>query len=248
MTPSLAKILNKVAELKAKWDSLNPLPAKTLETLRKDWEITHTYHSNAIEGNTLTLNETKAILLDGVTISGKTLREHLEVVNHREAMRFVTRLASSDAPLQEKEILELHRYILTGIQSEDAGRYRSVRIRVAGAQRIFPNPLKVPELMSKLVEDVNTFEGNDVLQASFAHYQLVAIHPFVDGNGRTARLLMNLLLLRNQYPPVLLPVEKRSQYYDALSAADEGNMVLFDELIAQTVLENLETLVEFSLI
>lgn len=243
MTPSLAKILDTIAKLKAKWDSLNPLPTSTLQSLRKDWEITHTYHSNAIEGNTLTLNETKAILLDGVTISGKTLREHLEVVNHREAMRFITRLASSNTPLQEKEILELHRYILTGIQSEEAGCYRNVRIRVAGAQRVFPNPLKVPELMGKLVEDINLFEGNDVLQASFAHYQLVAIHPFIDGNGRTARLLMNLLLLRNQYPPVLLPVEKRSHYYDALSAADEGNMALFDELIARAVIKSLTGIV-----
>ena len=239
MTPSLTKILNKITELKIKWDSLNPLPVSTLQTLRKDWEVTHTYHSNAIEGNTLTLNETKAILLDGVTISGKTLREHLEVVNHREAMHFITRLASSNIPLKEVEILELHRYILTGIQSEAAGYYRNMRVRVAGAKRVFPNPLKVPELMSKLVKDINTFEGHNVLQASLAHYKLVAIHPFIDGNGRTARLLMNLLLSRQQYPPVLLPVEKRSEYYDALSVADEGNIALFNELIARSVLESL---------
>ena len=124
-----------------------PLQPELWEEIRADWEITHTYHSNAIEGNTLTLFETKAVLLDGITISGKPLREHLEAVNHREAMRLMWKLSQCSVPLLESEILDLHRLILMGIQSEAAGQYRNVRVRVAGSERIFPNSLKVHDLM-----------------------------------------------------------------------------------------------------
>jgi Fic family protein len=120
-------------------------------------------------------------LKDGITIAGKPLREHLEAINHREAMRLMTRLAQSGTPLLETEILELHRTILTGIQSEDAGVYRTVRVRVAGSMRIFPNPVKVPELMGAFVEDVNAMQSHPVVIAARAHYGLVAIHPGADG-------------------------------------------------------------------
>ena len=184
------------------------------EEIRADWEITHTYHSNAIEGNTLTLFETKAVLLDGITISGKLLREYLEAVNHRKAMRLLRKLSQRSTPLLEREILDLHHLILMGIQSEVAGQYRTVRVRVVGSERIFPNPLKIPDLIHDFVQAVNSHTQHPVLQATKAHYQLVAIHPFVDGNGRTARLLMNLLLIRAGYPPALLPIAERARYYE----------------------------------
>lgn len=243
MTP-LKTLLARVDSLKAQWDAARPIPAALLEQLREDSEVLLTYHSNAIEGNTLTLGETKAILLDGITIAGKPLREHLEAVNHREALRLMTRLAQTGTRLLETEVLELHRAILTGIQSEDAGVYRTVRVRVAGSMRIFPNPLKVPELMAAFVTDVNTLQAHPVVIAARAHYGLVAIHPFVDGNGRSARLLMNLLLLRHTYPPVLVPVELRARYYDALEAANNGDLEPFDALIAGVVIASLERVLE----
>jgi Domain of unknown function (DUF932)/Fic/DOC family len=181
----LETLLARVDSLKAEWDAARPIPAPLLEQLRTDWEVLLTYHSNAIEGSTLTLGETKAILLDGITIAGKPLREHLEAINHREAMRLMTRLAQSGTLLLETELLELQRTILTRIQSEDAGVYRTVRVRVAGSMRVFPNPVKVPELMGVFVEDVNVMQSHPVVIAARAHYGLVAIHPFADGVCKT---------------------------------------------------------------
>jgi Fic family protein len=212
----LETLLARVNTLKAQWDAARPM----------------------------TLGETKAILLDGITIAGKPLREHLEAINHREAMRLMTRLAQSGTPLLETELLDLHRTILTGIQSEDAGVYRTVRVRVAGSMRVFPNPVKVPELMGAFVEDVNAMQSHPVVIAARAHYGLVAIHPFSDGNGRTARLLMNLLLLRHTFPPVLVPIELRARYYDALEAANNGDLEPFDALIASVVIASLERVLE----
>jgi len=232
---TLEQLLARIDQLKARFDAARPLPEVTVASLREDWEVTHTYHSNAIEGSTLTLGETKAILLDGITISGKPLREHLEAVNHREAMRLMERIAAVDKPLSEDEILDLHRVILTGIQSEDAGVYRQVRVRVAGSLRIFPNPLKVPDLTKAFVDEINALVAHPVIKAARAHYGLVAIHPFTDGNGRTARLLMNLLLLRAGYPPTLLPVTERARYYDALEEANNDRLDAFDLLIAEAV-------------
>jgi Fic family protein len=235
--------LQTIDNLKRRWDKLLPLEPRLLETLRLDWEITHTYNSNAIEGNTLTLGETKAILLDGITIGGKPLREHLEAVNHRSAMRLMQQLSVQQTPILETEILGLHRHILTGIQDGDAGRYRNTRVRVVGSSRIFPNPLKVPELMQQFVSSVDSHQ-HPVLQASRVHFGLVHIHPFADGNGRTARLLMNLLLLRHGYPPALVPLEVRARYYDALETANTGDLDPFDGLIAELVRNSLEQLLE----
>lgn len=240
----LQALLTEIDSLKARFTAAFPLPSETLASLREDWEVLYTYHSNAIEGNTLTLGETKAVLLDGVTISGKPLREHLEAVNHREAMRLMERLATVVKPLELSEILELHRTILTGIQTEDAGRYRSVRVRVAGSMRVFPNPLKVPEQMDVFVAEVNALDVHPVLRAAGAHYGLVAIHPFIDGNGRTARLLMNLLLVRSGYPPALLPVEERARYYDALEAANNGKLEPFEVYIAEATRASLARVLE----
>ena len=245
MDTNLSALLAELDALRLRLDAARPLSLSALRQLREDWEITHTYHSNAIEGSTLTLGETKAILLDGVTVSGKPLREHLEAVNHREAMRLMTRLAKEAAPLREADILELHRTILTGIQSDEAGRYRSVRVRIAGSAHVFPNSLKVPELMSAFVQKVNAFEGHEALRAVRAHYDFVAIHPFIDGNGRTARLLMNLLLLREGYVPALLIVEQRGAYYDALESANMGDSLPFEILMLQTVVHSLKDVLEF---
>ena len=144
-----------------------------------------TFNSNAIEGSTLSLAETKAVLLDGVTVSGHPLREHLEAVNHREAWRLMRRMAGTPGPLLEDDLLSLHRAILTGIQTEDAGVYRRDRVRVVGSSLIFPNPLKVPDLMGELLHTLTRLSGelHPVTLSARAHYRLVAIHSFNDGNG-----------------------------------------------------------------
>ncbi|WP_424951006.1 Fic family protein [Deinococcus sp.] len=226
----------------AELDTLNarlqsyPLPDSLRLSLEADWEVTQTYNSNAIEGNTLTLAETKAVLLDGVTVSGHPLREHLEAVNHKEAWRLMRRMSAVSSPLLEDDLLSLHRVILTGIQTEDAGVYRRDRVRVVGSSLIFPNPLKVPELMGVFVDTVNTEASlHPVLTAARAHYRLVAVHPFADGNGRTARLLMNLLLIRAGFPPALLPVTERAAYYAALEVANGGDLGAFEALIVGRV-------------
>ena len=214
------------------WLKSYPLPDSLRLSLEADQEVTQTYNSNAIEGNTLTLAETKAVLLDGVTVSGHPLREHLEAVNHKEAWRLMRRLSTSPGPLLEDDVLSIHRVILSGIQTEDAGVYRRDRVRVVGSSLIFPNPLKVPELMGGFIDTVNAEASlHPVLMAAHAHYRLVAIHPFADGNGRTARLLMNLLLIRSGFPPALLPVTERAAYYAALEVANGGDLGAFETLI-----------------
>lgn len=240
------------AEALAQLDALNarlstyPLPASLRASIEADWEVSHTYNSNAIEGNTLSLAETKAVLLDGVTVSGHPLREHLEAVNHREAWRLMRRMAARPAPLAEGDVLDLHRTILTGIQSEDAGVYRRDRVRVVGSSRIFPNPLKVPQLMGELLSNLNVQAGelHPATLAARAHYGLVAVHPFIDGNGRTARLLMNLLLIRAGYPPALIPVTGRAEYYAALEEANGGNLAPFEALVMGRVLAAVRDLLE----
>ncbi len=226
------------ADALAELDTLNarlqsyPLPDSLRRGIEADWEVTQTYNSNAIEGNTLTLAETKAVLLDGVTVSGHPLREHLEAVNHKEAWRLMRRMSGTPGPLLEDDLLSLHRAILTGIQTEDAGVYRRDRVRVVGSSLIFPNPLKVPDLMGAFVDTVNAEASlHPVLTAAHAHYRLVAVHPFADGNGRTARLLMNLLLIRAGFPPALLPVTERAAYYAALEVANGGDLGAFEALI-----------------
>ena len=236
------------AEALAQLDALNvrltahPLPASLEASIEADWEVTQTYNSNAIEGNTLSLAETKAVLLDGVTVGGHPLREHLEAVNHREAWRLMRRMAAGPAPLGEGDILSLHRAILTGIQTEDAGVYRRDRVRVVGSARIFPNPLKVPELMGAFVGELNRDAAHPVTVAARAHYGLVAVHPFIDGNGRTARLLMNLFLIRAGYPPALIPVSRRAEYYTALELANDGDFPPFAAFIVGQVGEGVRDL------
>lgn len=238
------------ADLLREIDALNvrlrsyPLPPSLAASIEADWEVSQTYNSNAIEGNTLSLAETKAVLLDGVTVSGHPLREHLEAVNHREAWRLMRRMAARPAPLDEGDVLDLHRVILTGIQSDDAGVYRRDRVRVVGSSRIFPNPLKVPQLMGELVGELNAQAGelHPVTLAARAHYGLVAVHPFIDGNGRTARLLMNLLLIRAGYPPALIPVTGRATYYAALEEANGGNFQPFEAFIGWHVLDGVRDL------
>lgn len=211
--------LDILSQKKEKLDSLRPLPENSIKSLKEKLILDWTYHSNAIEGNTLTIYETKVVLENGITVAGKTLKEHLEVINHKEAILYLEELIKNNTSLSEWEIKSLHKLILKGIDDKNAGVYRKENVYISGASFTPPDYTQVPYLMSQLVERINNLEAHPVVKASILHADFVKIHPFIDGNGRTARLLMNLELMRNGYPIAIIPKEIRAYYYQALDKA-----------------------------
>ncbi|MEO7098462.1 MAG: Fic family protein [Luteolibacter sp.] len=232
-----APAFQEIDALKARLDQYRPLDPAIVANLREDLIVRWTYHSNAIEGNTLTLRETK-VALEGITIGGKSLREHLEAVNHRDAILLLEELVQKNGPLDEWTIKSLHHLILKSINDDNAGRYRTVNVRISGAEHLPPDQLVVPELMEKFIAWYRdeAMALHPVERAARVHSDFVKIHPFVDGNGRTSRLLMNLELLKSGYPAAVLPVERRLEYYAALDQDHaHGNPEPFLALIADIV-------------
>ncbi len=213
------KTFPEIDRLKATLDQHRPLDPAIVRNLREDLIVRWTYHSNAIEGNTLTLQETK-VALEGITIGGKSIREHLEAVNHKNAILLLEDLVQKGEPLTEWTIKSLHQHILKSIDDDNAGRYRTVNVRISGAQHLPPNHVRVPELMERFITWYQTeaLALHPVERAARVHSDFVKIHPFADGNGRTSRLLMNLELMKSGYPPAVLPVDVRLAYYTALDA------------------------------
>lgn len=236
-----SKIFQRLETKKAILDKSRPLPKSVLLKLREQMIIELTYNSNAIEGNTLTLKETRLVLEEGITITGKSLREHFEANNHRDAMLLLENLIKK-RKIGERDILAIHGIILKNIEKEFSGRYRHGQVRILGSKHLPPNYLKVPQLMEELIPWINKNpEKLGVVEFSaLAHYRLVKIHPFYDGNGRTARLLMNLILMKAGYPWVIVPVNDRKRYFDALEKADEGDYVPFVNLMGQFIEHSLD--------
>lgn len=217
-------IYRQMDEQKKKLDSFRPLPPEIVSNLHEDLVLRWTYHSNAIEGNTLTLKETK-VALEGITVGGKTMREHFEAINHREAILFVEDLVRKNEPLSEWQIKSIHQLILKNIDDKNAGTYRKTNVIISGADHVPPDALHVESEMQNFI---NWYQNDGaalhpVERAARVHADFVKIHPFVDGNGRTSRLLMNLELMKSGFPPVVLPVEKRLEYYEALDTAHTKN-------------------------
>ena len=216
--------ISRLREKQELLDSYRPLPAVLVKNLEDWFRVELTYTSNAIEGDTLTRRETALVVEKGLTVGGKTLVEHLEATNHAHALDWVRQQASRSArQLTEKDILSIHEIILIGIDSPNAGFYRSVPVRISGSTVVLPNPRKVPDLMEAFVTWLQ--QGPDlhpVELAAEAHYRLVTIHPFADGNGRTARLLMNLILLMTGYPTAIIRKLDREAYLGALEKAQLG--------------------------
>jgi Fic family protein len=211
----MEQLLAAIAVKKAALDDLRPLAIDALRSLQKYYDVELTYSSNAIEGNTLTLRETAEVIEHGVTVGGKTLKEHLEAVDHYEAVLWMRQRAAEPTPINEGVVRELHRRIVARSAPQIAGVYSPHRRRIAGSPVVFPNPAKVPELMQAFGADLE--EAGPEPEAAFRpHFGLTAIHPFADGNGRTARLLMNLLLLRAGYPPLAVRPEDRRRYLETL--------------------------------
>ena len=220
-----------IAAKKAELDALRPLAPGLLASLQHFYDVELTFTSNAIEGNTLTLRETAEVIEHGITIGGKPLRDHLEAQDHHDALRWMRAMADTDMRLGEATITELHRRIVARSQPEIGGIYSRFPRRIAGSAAIFPNAAKLPQLMGELGDWLRTAPATPAT-AFDAHYRLTAIHPFSDGNGRTARLLMNLLLLRGGYPPVAVRPEDRIAYLAALEqASTTGDMATFQALM-----------------
>lgn len=210
-----------IEDKKRRLDALRPLTAQSLAVLDAWYDVELTYTSNAIEGNTLTRQETALILEKGLTIGGKPLKDHLEAIDHHEALGYVRLLASRTEALREGDIREIHRLVLARSQPDEAGRYSQRERRILGSTVVLPPPIDIPPLMADFAQWLSQ-AANTPANAFEAHYRLVSIHPFADGNGRTARLLMNLLLLRGGYPPVVIAPEHRLAYLTALETAQLG--------------------------
>ncbi|WP_214844825.1 Fic family protein [Exiguobacterium sp. s150] len=219
---------------KQQLDLHRPLPTYTLQSLREKLFLEWTYNSNAIEGNTLTINETK-VVLEGITVGGKTMREHLEVINHQEAILYVEDIIRREEPLSEWQIKNLHRLVLKGIDDAYAGVYRDQQVFIAGTAHVPPAPYLIPEQMERLMEwyETDATSLHPVERGALLHGKIVGIHPFIDGNGRVSRLLLNLELIKSGYPPILIRVENRLSYYNALDRAHtSGEYADFIDLVA----------------
>ncbi len=225
--------------LKAQIQQHRPLSQHELEQLKAYFRIGLTYTSNALEGNSLTETETKVILKDGLTIGGKTMREHQEVVGHSKAFDAMHTLATGST-ITEADILNLHKLFYQNIDTTNAGSYRNVTILATGTDHLFPAPAQVPELMRAFIAKISEQQKklHPVTFAAWIHEQFVTIHPFVDGNGRTARLLMNLALLQNSYAITIIPPVMRAPYLAALRQANKGEVIPFYDFISEMVYES----------
>jgi Fic family protein len=229
-----------IEEMKKKIDSHRPFSKGLAHSLHEKLIIEWTYHSNAIEGNTLTLSETK-VVLEGITIGGKSIVEHLEAINHREAILFLEEIIRHHAPLSEWNIKNIHAIILKEIDKQHAGRYRTENVVIGGAIHIPPKHYEISLLMQHLIlayqEEWQAY--HPIVSATLLHGEFVKIHPFIDGNGRTARLLLNFELMRNGYPPIIIKKENRAQYYHALDHAHTTmDYEPFLAFVAQWVIES----------
>ncbi|TVX98257.1 Fic family protein [Cohnella terricola] len=210
-------MFDSIDQKKQRLDTKRPFPTHTLKSIREHLIVNWTYNSNAIEGNTLTLSETK-VVLEGITIGGKTISEHLEALNHREAILYIEEIVKQNHALTEWQIKNIHSLILKGILDDQAGIYRTQNVLISGARHLPPDYSQVPDLMAHFTQWLKEEGANlhPVARAAAVHSEFVKIHPFVDGNGRTARLLLNFELMKNGYPPIVIEKEQRLAYYTAL--------------------------------
>jgi len=240
----LDTLLHNADNLKAELEQYRDLhSAEILEALHTEY----TYDSNRIEGNTLTLRETDLVIHKGLTIGGKPMIEHLEAINHYEAIRFIRDLVTSSEPFNKHNLLAIHALILHGLDRDNAGRFRQVPVMISGSKHTPPQPW----LIDKLMEDYFLFyqhkeaELHPIILASELHEQLATIHPFIDGNGRTARLVMNLILLKTGYPIANIHgnTESRLAYYNALERCNvQHDKTDFHTLVIGYVIQSLERL------
>ncbi|CAI5449306.1 unnamed protein product [Caenorhabditis angaria] len=235
------KMLNEVHDLRDEFASLQHSTA--LRRMMRETYFLYVYHTVAIEGNTLSLGQTRSILESGMVVPGKSIREHNEVIGMDAALRFLnsTLLSMDHDRISIDDILEMHRRVLGNADPIEAGRFRNTQVYVGKFTPISPE--YVAEQMDELVEwlnDENTLNMDPIEKAAIAHYKLVLVHPFTDGNGRTARLLLNLIMMRSGFPPVILPVETRAEYYSSLHVANLGDLRPFVRYVAKYTKESIQ--------
>lgn len=214
-------LFTRIDGLKEQLNKQRPLTQGELERLQEEFLIEYTYHSNAIEGNTLTLQET-ALVLEGVTIDQKPLKDHLEAVGHKDAFLYVEDLVKNHVPFSEHVIKQIHTLVLMD-RPEDRGVYRRIPVRIMGAYHTPPEPIVVSEQMETLVKNANKKKLHPIESAALFHLKFEGIHPFVDGNGRTGRLILNLFLMQNGYPPINVKFTDRQRYYQAFDSYYRDN-------------------------
>ncbi|HRL70184.1 MAG TPA: Fic family protein [Flavobacterium sp.] len=242
LSTTLQKILDEIDVLKTKLDSFRKFDSFRIA---QALELEYTFESNRIEGNTMTLRETDLVINEGLTISGKSMREHLEVINHHEAIAYIKDLMQKNMPINERELLTVHNLILRGIHPEDAGHYRKVQVMIQGSSHKPPQPFLVTKEMEDyfIWYETNKLSLHPIVLAAEMHERLVTIHPFIDGNGRTSRLVMNLILLQHGYiiANIKGDYDSRMHYYRTLETAQtKNNKEDFLLFIAQIEKESLE--------
>lgn len=219
--------------------SLRPLPPQSVAKLREQFALEMTYNSNAIEGNKLTLKETFLVVQEGLTIKGKSLKDHLEAKDHHEALQYLYDSVEHDKrhTLSEVFIRSLHQLVVKETDPAYAGKYRDGNVSITGSDHIPPDVSEVNILMREIIDWVrkNQRKMHPIELAALLHHKIVFIHPFFDGNGRTARLVMNVLLMQAGYPLVVILKNDRKKYYDALDKADKGKPQPFVQFVAQAV-------------
>lgn len=231
-------VYQRVMEKKKRLDSLRPLSPSLVNRLREQIIIEWTYNSNAIEGTSLTLKETELIIEHGLTIKGKPLKEHFEAINHKDAILFLEEsIKKGKLKLNCLLIRQIHQLILKNIDQKNAGKYREVLVRITGSKYIPPSPAEVPIKMRQFEKWLRGRKSSQNLidYASLTHFKLVDIHPFIDGNGRTARLLMNLVLMNKGFPPTVILKTDRAKYYQVLDLAHKGELKPFVDFIGISV-------------
>jgi len=243
MDKSLQKKLQQLTKKKERLNKLRPLPAEQLKNIQEWLDVEYTYTSNAIEGSTLSRSETALVVEKGLTVRGKTLREHLEARNHDKAIDFIRSLAAKEhQSINEDDIKSIHHLILAGIDNQWAGKYRQIEVFIRGSIYEPPKPNIVPSKMKQLLEWLKKQQAtHPVKLAAELHGRFVIIHPFIGGNGRTARLLMNLVLIQNGYPIAIIKTNERQAYFEAINkAALTGKMKDFYSVIFKTVERSLD--------
>jgi excisionase family DNA binding protein len=233
------KIHIRILAKKERLDHHRPLQSQAVKKLHEAMEIAYTYNTNAIEGNTLTLKETRLVIREGITIRGKSLSEHLEAKNHPAAIAYVENMVNN--PLEEQNVLELHRILFSGF-CEGAGSYRNCQVYIEGRDTMPPPAFEVPQLIKDLLDWLksNPEELRPIELAAVFHHRFVEIHPFDDGNGRVGRLIMNLLLIKAGYPLTVIKTVDRRRYYDSLQKADNANPRPIVNFVARCVEQSLD--------
>ncbi|HMS09711.1 MAG TPA: Fic family protein [Pyrinomonadaceae bacterium] len=254
------EILDQAAKLKSELDRLRPLDAEAEGRIMQKFRLDWNFHSNNIEGNSLTYGETKALILFGITAQGKPLRDHFELTGHNEAINWVLDLVKGETDLSEKFIRELHTLVLKESGWKEAvtpdgqltrrrievGKYKSQPnhvVTVTGETFYFATPDETPAKMQELVEwfraEKERAELDPIVLAALFHYKFIRIHPFDDGNGRVARILMNFILMQHGFPPVVIRTEDRAEYFRVLRLADADQLQPFINYIAVNLINSL---------